>query len=76
MDHVVESRDLLIGIRDDGIVHRGVLRLIDIVDPTLMGIQGIDADRDDFYAALLELGRNLGHGPQLGGTNRGIVLRM
>ena len=56
MDHVVERGYLLIRIGDDRIIHRRILRFIDIVDPALVRIQRIDTDCNDFHPPLFKLG--------------------
>jgi hypothetical protein len=76
MDHVIQRRDLLIRIGDDGIIHGRLLCLVDVVDPAFMRIQWIHTDGDHFDPALLEVRRNFRHGPELGGADRGVIFWM
>ncbi len=74
LDHVVEVGDLLVGIGDQREVHRGALRLLDVLAPLAVGVDRIDAEADHLGVALVELGLEAGHRAQLGGAHRGEVL--
>jgi len=38
-DHVVKESDFAVGIGDDGELDGGVLRLVDVVDPLVVGAE-------------------------------------
>src|SRR5262249_56804094 len=52
------------------------LRLLDVVGPLGVPVDGIDGNADDFYVAPIELGFDLGHVAELGGANGREVLGM
>ena len=76
MDHVVEVRDLAIGIRDHREVDGLALCLGDVLLPFEVGGDRVDREADDLDAALVELRLQLGDGAELGGAHRREVLRM
>ena len=76
MDHVVQVRHFLVGIREDREVHFGVLGFLDVTDPLMVGIERVHADRNGLDAALVEFGLQLGGVAQFGGANRREVLRV
>ena len=73
VDHPVEIAHLLVGVSQDRIVDGGVLGLVDVADPALVALRGIDTQGDGFHVALLPLGAQARHFAQLGGADRGVV---
>ena len=63
----------IVGIGEDGKVDRGVLGLVDVLDPVAVRVERIDADGDRLHAALGELALERGGLAQLGGADRGEV---
>ena len=68
MDHVVEQRDLAVGVSDDRKVHRRLLRVVDVVDPFFVRLDRIDRQRDDLHMAFRKLVFQLGRHAELGGA--------
>ena len=76
VDEVVEVAHLAVGVGDDREVDRLALRLLDVLGPLAVRVDGVDAQADHLDVALVELGLELGHRAQLGGADRGEVLRV
>ncbi len=74
--HVVEFRDLEIGVADHGVVRGRTLGLADVFRPQRMPGHRIDAQSDQLDAAFVELSFQPGEGAKLGGAHRGEVLGM
>ena len=70
MNHVVERRDLAVGVGDDRKVDARVLRVVDVLDPALVRLDRIDRQRDDLDVALGEFVLQLGRSAQLGRAHR------
>ena len=73
MDHPVEIAHLLVFVGQDRIVNGGLLHLVDVADPALVALGGIDAQGDRLDVALVPLGAQPGHLAQLGGADGGVV---
>ena len=74
--HVVEFRDVEIGVADHRIVRRRTLRLLDVLRPFGVPVDGIDAKPHQLDAALVEFRLQLGQRAELGGADRGEILRV
>ena len=74
MNHVIGFGDFSVGVGNDGVVHCGALRFIDVIDPAFVVFHTIYRQGDDFDIALGEVVFVLGHGAQLSGAHRGEVL--
>src|SRR5450631_60554 len=75
-EHPVELGHVEVGIADDRVAGACALGLLDVVGPQLMLADGVDREPDDLHVAALEVGLYLGHVPELGGADRGEVLRV
>jgi hypothetical protein len=75
MDHVVEQRDLAVAVGDDREIDARLLRVVDVVDPLAMRVDGVDGKRDDLHVALRELVLELGGESELGRAHRSEVGR-
>src|SRR5262252_7899727 len=76
VDHVVEPRYLLFGIRNYWEIERRALRLLDVLGPLLVRIDRVDAQTEDLDATLLEFGFELGHIAEFRGADRSEILRV
>src|SRR5690606_22102867 len=76
VDHVVRLRDAEIAAVDDRIVDGVTLRLLDVLHPGVVILDGIAAQPDQLRIALVELGLETRHVAQLGRADRGKVLRV
>src|SRR5215211_5653021 len=76
MDHVVEFRNLMIRIGDNGKVELRALSLLDVFCPAFMGISGVDAESNHFHAAFLEVRLTARDISELGGANGSEILRV
>jgi hypothetical protein len=74
--HVVQFRDIEIGVADHRIVRRGTLGLLDVLGPFRMPVDGIDAQAHQLDAALVEFRLQLCESAELGGANRREILRV
>src|SRR5262249_23995504 len=74
VNHVVESRDLLISVGNDRIVEAGALGLFDVHGPLLVRLRGVDTQAYNLDAALVELRFELGHITKFRGADGGEVL--
>ncbi|MCY1350079.1 hypothetical protein D9M69_363020 [compost metagenome] len=76
MDHVVELGHGEVLVTDHRIVHRTALGFLDIADPLAVVADRVDGKAHHLGVALVELGLEPGHVAQLGGADRGEVLRV
>lgn len=76
VDHVVLVGDLALRVGDDGELQAGAGDLIDVLDPGVVRVDVVGAQADQLHAARGELGLQLGEGAQLGGADRGEVIRV
>lgn len=74
--HVVEEGDLPLLVGNNGEVEGVAADLLDVGSPALVRVDGVCAQAQQLDAALLELGLEAGHLTQLGGADRGVVLRV
>src|SRR5262249_45205324 len=74
--HAIELGDGQRWVADHRVVRRVTLRLLDVVGPLGVPVDGIDGNADDFYVAPIELGFDLGHVAELGGAHGREVLGM
>ena len=74
--HVVEEGDLALLVGDDGEGDLAAGHLVDVLDPALMATEGVGRQTNQLSTALGELGLELGEGAELGGADRGVVLRV
>ena len=72
--HVVEESDLALLVANDGEGDLAAGDLVNVLDPAIVGLDGVGGQADELDAALLELGLELGEGAQLGGADGGVVL--
>lgn len=72
--HVVEQGNLALLVANDGESDMAASDLLDVVDPALVGVDGVGRQADELDAALGELGLQLGKGAQLGGADGSEVL--
>ena len=73
-EHIVEFGDMQIGVGDQGVMHGRAAHIADILEPVVMILDRINAERDDFCVAPREFGLNSGHVAEFGGADRGKVL--
>ena len=76
MDHVVELRDLAVGVADDREVELRAADLGDVVGPVVVAVDRVYRDGDRLGVALLELVLQRGGAAELGGADRGEVGRV
>ena len=55
LDHVVQGRDLAVGVREQREVECRALRLLDVADPLLVRFEPVHAEADRLHVALVEL---------------------
>lgn len=72
--HVVGQRDLPLLIANDGELERGARKLLNVLDPSLVGLDCVCRETDELGVALGELGFKLGEGTELGGADGSVVL--
>ena len=72
--HVVEVGNLALLVGNDGELDLGAGDILDVVDPALVGAEGVGRETDQLDAALLELGLKASHLTELGGADGGVVL--
>lgn len=72
--HVVKVGNLALLVGNDGEVDLGAGDILDVVDPALVGAEGVGRETDQLDAALLELGLKAGHLAELGGADGSVVL--
>ena len=75
-EHPVELRDVEVGVADERVVGRGALRLLDVLRPLLVVLDGIDGEADDLDAAAGELRLDAGHVAELGRAHGREVARV
>lgn len=73
IQHVVEGRDLAVGISDDGELDFDVVDLVDILDPLFVGLEAVGGETDNLDVALVKLGLEAGNNTELGGADGGEV---
>jgi hypothetical protein len=69
VDHVVGKSNLTGLISDDGEVKRALSNLVDVLDPSIVGLNGVGGQSNHLDVALGELGLELGEGSELGGAD-------
>jgi hypothetical protein len=74
VDHVVQVGDLALGVGDNGELELGAGDLIDVLDPTVVGLDAVGTQTDELNTTLGELGLKLGEGTELGGADGGEVI--
>ena len=72
--HVVGEGNLALLVANDGESDLAASDLVNVVDPSLVRLDGVGGQADQLDAALLELGLELGKGAELGGADGGVVL--
>jgi hypothetical protein len=70
-EHPVELGHVEVGVRDQGVVRRGALGLLDVLRPLLGALERIDREADDLRAPLVELRLDAGHVAELGRADGG-----
>ena len=76
VQHIVQGRDLAGIISNDGEVQADVVDLVDIIDPTLVGLETVGGESNDLDVALSELVLETGNLAELGGADGGEVSRV
>lgn len=74
--HVVEERNLSLLVANDGESDVAASNLRNVLDPALVGLDGVGGETNGLDASLLELGAELGHGTELGGADGSVILRV
>lgn len=74
VDHVVQVGDLALGVGNDGELELGAGDLIDVLDPTVVGLDAVGTQTNELNTTLGELGLKLGEGTELGGADGGEVI--
>lgn len=72
--HVVEQRNLALLVTNDGKLDVAASNLGDILDPALVGLDGVGRETNGLDTTLGELGGELGHGAELGGAHGSVIL--
>lgn len=72
--HVVGEGDLALLVANDGKVDVAAGDLGNVLDPAVVGLDGVGREANQLDAALGELGLELGKGAELGGADGGVVL--
>lgn len=73
VDHVIEGGNLAVAVGDDGEVDLCIVDVVDVFDPAVVVLDGIDADGDGLDVAFVELAFESCNHAELGGANGGIV---
>jgi len=76
VQHVVEVSDLAVLVADDGEAQLAAGNLIDVLDPAFVGLDRVGGQTDELDAPLCKLGLELGERTQLGGADRGKIIRV
>lgn len=76
VQHVVGKSNLPLLVADDRESQLTARDLIDVLYPAAMALNSVGAQTDELDVALGELGLELREGTQLGGADRGVVLRV
>lgn len=76
VDHVVGESHLALRVSDDRELELSVADVVDILDPRLVGSGVVSTQTNKLDVTLGELGLELGEGAQLGGADRGEVVRV
>jgi len=71
--HVIEVGDFSLLITDDWEAQLAARDLIDILDPSSVGLDGVGGKTDQLDTALGELGLELSEGTELGGADGSVV---
>jgi hypothetical protein len=74
--HVIEIRNLSLLVANDREAQLAARDLVDVLDPSSVGLDGVGRETNQLYAALGELGLKLCKGTQLGSADRGVVFRV
>jgi hypothetical protein len=72
--HVVEKRDLALLVANNGELDVTAGNLTNVLDPSLVGLDGVGGETDQLDIALGELGLELSKGTELSGADGGVVL--
>lgn len=72
--HVVEERNLALLVANDGEGDVAAGDLGNVLDPALVGLDGVGGQANGLDAALGKVRAELGHGAELGGAHGGVVL--
>lgn len=76
VQHVVGKSDLPLLVADDRESQLAARDLVDVLYPAAMALDSVGAQTDELDVALSELGLELREGTQLGGADRGVILRV
>lgn len=74
--HVVEERNLALLVANDGELDVSTSNLTNILDPSLVGLNGVGRETDQLDTALGELRLELGESTELSGADGGVILRV
>lgn len=74
VNHVVQVGDLALRVGDDGELEVGVVDLVDVLDPAVVGLDTVGAQTNELDTARGELRLELGEGAQLGGADGSEVI--
>jgi hypothetical protein len=72
--HVVGEGDLALLVANDGEGNLAAGDLLNVVDPAIVGVDGVGGQANELDAALGELGLELSEGAELGGADGSVVL--
>ncbi|KAI6755403.1 hypothetical protein HG531_004509 [Fusarium graminearum] len=70
----VEKRNLALLVTNDGELDVAASNLTNVLDPSLVGLDGVGGETDELDVALGELWLELGKGTELSGADGGVVL--
>ena len=76
IQHIIQIRDLPLLVANDREPEIGPADLVDVLDPSRMGVDGVGGQADQLDAAFGELRLEFGEGAELGGADGGVVLRV
>lgn len=74
VNHVVGEGNLAVLVANDGERDLGASNLIDILDPALVGVDGVGRETNQLGSTLGELWLELREGTELGGADGSVVL--
>lgn len=75
VQHVVEVGNLAVLVSNDWEGKVGSRNLIDILDPSGVGVDGVGRETNELDSTLGELWLKLGKGTELGGADWGVICR-
>ena len=74
--HIIEVGDFSLLITDDWEAQLAASDLVDILDPSSVGLDGVGGKTDQLDTTLGELGLELSEGTEFGGADWGVIFRV